>query len=114
MNVAKPRNKRLGTAIRCIRKRLLLCQASFGVSFGVRRNTVVRWESGSVVPRPGLLLSLLGLALGAEESGPIRDALLVARIPAEIVDLPSMSTVLGGGIPISMSENQVFSDKGNS
>jgi transcriptional regulator with XRE-family HTH domain len=112
MAVASKRGAALAGTVQAIRKRLDLTQAAFGAVFGVRRNTVTRWEMRLTVPRVGILFALLRMAETDAEALPIREELSGVGILRADLSVPATNPVSGGANQIAMSESADSSERG--
>jgi transcriptional regulator with XRE-family HTH domain len=81
-------------AIRSIRLNLNENQAELGRRLGVWPNSVSRWETGRVVPKPKILMALLRLVETVEQKQGILAALDAAGIPVEQLNCDSRGTHL--------------------
>ena len=72
---AGPDNKRIGAAIRAIRKRLGLTQVAFSKTLSIQQNTLSQLETGHTKPSTKHLIHLLRIARTDGEREPVMAAL---------------------------------------
>ena len=108
----------LGTAVRCIRRRLNIGQAGFARSLGWPQATLSQYESGDARPSAERLINLLRIAATDDERRPILKALEAYGVLAsdltttllsspEQLPAPASAALVSDGAKF---ENAAFSD----
>jgi transcriptional regulator with XRE-family HTH domain len=103
-------------AIRNLRKTLGLTQDQLARKLFVWRNSVSRYELGSIKPSPQVLFIIMLLAREIGQGQPFADALAEAGTELESAPhrAPAMIPVSGEENKIAMSENLIYTDRGDS